>query len=182
MPYPPGLTDIFKARLNLFYAFCQILAIVGCFLFGFDGAFLVLFPIQFAALLLTLVRKSIIDATAWHVLYIWSLSLAWVYAFTCLPRAKLAELIIIGSSCAFLRFRLRVNKYFLWVPLCLYTVLECDKGGCFSTLDTGYGWLAQTPSTGFEMSSFLFPGANGSAEVHGSASSQGFEALSLFFW
>jgi hypothetical protein len=68
MPYPPGLTgsyfatyiscdasesgsntkvpdlpfsDIFKARLNLFYAFCQILAIVGCFLFGFDGAFLV---------------------------------------------------------------------------------------------------------------------------------------------
>lgn len=50
-------------------------------------------------MLITQVRKSIIDATAWHVLYIWSLSLAWVYAFTCLPRAKLAELIIIGSSC-----------------------------------------------------------------------------------
>lgn len=58
------MSEAFKKQVHLFYAYSQILATVGCFLFGFDGAFLVLFPIQFAAFLLTMVgREHLTDSS-----------------------------------------------------------------------------------------------------------------------
>jgi len=139
MPYPSEWTTDQRKAVQLFYSYAQILAIVGVFLVDFDGPFLVLFPVQIGALLMTLVRKNIITAKGWHVIYAWSLFLPFIYTFTCMEVPDMAQLIVIGTIAAVLRFRFHVNKYCLWVPLCAYTIFECDIRGssCFSSLLSG---------------------------------------------
>mmetsp|Transcript_16900 Transcript_16900/g.26184 ORF Transcript_16900/g.26184 Transcript_16900/m.26184 type:complete len:360 (+) Transcript_16900:54-1133(+) len=124
MPFPASISDDMKSKINLFYAISQIFAVVGVLLLGFDEVFLILFPIQFAAFLLTLVRKNIISAGAWHFIYAFSLGLPYLYLLFVLTIPRVAELLAIGLVVGFLRFRFRVNKYLLWCPVALSFLLE----------------------------------------------------------
>lgn len=84
---------------------------------GLDEAFLVLFPIQIAAFLLTLVRKDVISAATWHALYGASLLLPYVYLLIVLQTETALELLWVGGMVSLFRFRYRVNKYLLWYHL-----------------------------------------------------------------
>lgn len=119
MPFPPSLSAETAARINLFYSLSQIFAICGVLIMGLDEAFFVLFPIQIAAFLLTLVRKDIVSSSTWHLVYGGSLLVPYVYLLVALPVQRSAELIAVGCLVALLRFRWRVNKYFLWCPVAL---------------------------------------------------------------
>eukprot|EP00960_Hanusia_phi_P017823 524378-Hanusia_phi.AAC.17 len=74
MPLPDVLIP-YSNEMNLFYSTSQLFAIVGVLVLGIEEVFLILFPIQFAAFLLTLVRKNIIGPLGWHALYTLSLLL-----------------------------------------------------------------------------------------------------------
>jgi hypothetical protein len=117
MPFPPSLSQNCIARVNLFYSLSQIFAICGVLIMGLDEAFLVLFPIQIAAFLLTLVRKDVISAATWHLLYGSSLLLPYVYLLVVLQPVTAMELLSVGAMVSLLRFRYRVNKYLLWYLL-----------------------------------------------------------------
>lgn len=70
MPYPQYVVPWQRDVLNFYYAVSQIFA-TGQVIFAgsLDPLFMVLFPIQIAAFLMTCVRKSIISAGAWHYYY-----------------------------------------------------------------------------------------------------------------
>ena len=55
MPLPEILVP-YSREMNLFYSTSQLFAVVGVLVLGIEEVFLILFPIQFAAFLLTLVR------------------------------------------------------------------------------------------------------------------------------
>ena len=79
MPFPEYVSTDQRYVLNYYYAVSQIFA-TGQVLFAHNmgPVFLVLFPIQIAAFLMTCVRKSIISAGAWHYYYALSLGMNYV--------------------------------------------------------------------------------------------------------
>mmetsp|Transcript_19955 Transcript_19955/g.28590 ORF Transcript_19955/g.28590 Transcript_19955/m.28590 type:complete len:211 (-) Transcript_19955:90-722(-) len=81
MPFPDYAPHFLRNNLNRFYSISQIFATAQMFFcIGLDEAFLVLFPIQIAAFLMTCVRKSIISAGAWHFYYAAALGLNYIIA------------------------------------------------------------------------------------------------------
>jgi len=74
---------------------------------------MVMFPIQLAAFLMTLVRKSIITGGIWHVVYAISLGLNYVYAIFDDESLPLDYWLLATFFC-FFRFALNTNKYLLW--------------------------------------------------------------------
>ena len=114
MPFPDWVSQKARDRLNLYYSVSQVLATSGLlFSPSMERALFILFPIQIAAFLMTLVRKRIIGPLSWHVLYATSLGLNYIHgglAKDCLPPMfYIASLLF-----CILRFRFRVNKYILW--------------------------------------------------------------------
>mmetsp|Transcript_21837 Transcript_21837/g.21130 ORF Transcript_21837/g.21130 Transcript_21837/m.21130 type:complete len:325 (-) Transcript_21837:64-1038(-) len=128
MPFPAYISPLTRDRLNVFYSVCQIFATSQVlFSYHLDEVFAVVFPIQIAALLMTMVRKSIISAGAWH--YYYSLSLlsnfvvgpiaGWFNPATTPGGFFFPSALIF---CA-LRFNVRgLNKYMLWGIVCLTQV------------------------------------------------------------
>jgi hypothetical protein len=118
--------------VNYFYSLSQLFATLGVVRANLEGSFFVLFPIQLAAFLLTLVRKHIIAARSWHIIYFLSLAAGYVYLLGCVERPHLDEIVIMALVVFILRFGGRVNKYLLWVPLAIYIATrtmdnaECD--------------------------------------------------------
>jgi hypothetical protein len=114
MPFPDWVSQRARDRLNLYYSVSQVLATAGLlFSPSMDRAFFILFPIQIAAFLMTLVRKRMLSPLGWHVLYAISLGLNYVhgaFALDALP----ALFYITSLVFCILRFRYRVNKYLLW--------------------------------------------------------------------
>ena len=79
-----------------------------------DSAFSPLFGIQFAAFLMTMVRKSIISANTWYILYalsLWTSSGFYLSHFT-------SDFIVILVPLFYLYvevfFKIRLNKYISW--------------------------------------------------------------------
>jgi hypothetical protein len=114
MPFPEWVSQRARDRVNLYYSVSQVLATAGLlFSPSMDRAFFILFPIQFAAFLMTLVRKRMLSPLGWHVLYASSLGLNYVHGV--LARDPLPILFYITSLVfCVLRFRFRINKYILW--------------------------------------------------------------------
>lgn len=114
MPFPDWVAQNTRDRVNVYYSVSQVLA-TSTLLFSpsMERALCVLFPIQIAAFLMTLVRKGIISPLSWHVLYSASLGLNYLHgglSYDTMP------LLFYVSSLVFcvLRFRYRWNKYLLW--------------------------------------------------------------------
>jgi hypothetical protein len=114
MPFPDWVTKTTRDRVNVYYSVSQVLA-TSTLLFtpSMERALCVLFPIQIAAFLMTLVRKGIISPLSWHVLYSASLGLNYLHAVLAYD---MMPLLFYVSSLVFcvLRFRYRWNKYLLW--------------------------------------------------------------------
>jgi len=114
MPFPDWVSKQARDRLNLYYSISQVLATAGLLVSpSMERAFFILFPIQIAAFLMTLVRKRMLSPLGWHVLYAVSLGLNYIHG--ALARDSLPTLFYIASLVfCVLRFRYRVNKYMLW--------------------------------------------------------------------
>uniref|UniRef100_A0A6C0J2B4 Uncharacterized protein n=1 Tax=viral metagenome TaxID=1070528 RepID=A0A6C0J2B4_9ZZZZ len=127
-----NISDIAKKYMKKYYAICQILAINTLLLSEsdetgtvfLDSAFLIMFPIQLSAFLMTLVRKNIISNILWHVFY--SISLSTPYFIT-LNNANVINYtkIILSILFIILRLKFNINKYLLMIStvfIYLYTV------------------------------------------------------------
>jgi len=114
MPFPDWVSERTRDRVNMYYSVSQVLA-TGILLFSpsMERAFMVLFPIQLAAFLMTLVRKRLISPLSWHVLYAGSLSLNYLHGGLALDSMPIAFYVACLLFCV-LRFRFRWNKYVLW--------------------------------------------------------------------
>jgi len=127
-----NISDIAKKYMKKYYAICQILAINTLLLSEsdetgtvfLDSAFLIMFPIQLSAFLMTLVRKNIISNILWHVFYSASLSTPY---FITLNNANVINYtkIILSILFIILRLKFNINKYLLMIStvfIYLYTV------------------------------------------------------------
>lgn len=119
MAYPSYIPEIIINNLNIFYSISQIFATMNCiFSMNIDRVFIILFPIQIAMFLMTLVKKNIITSGGWHLWY--SIALFTNYYIPLYPNKfpyDIYEKIIFFSlSLFFIIFRLKYNynKYYLW--------------------------------------------------------------------
>lgn len=109
-----------QRRIKTFYAYCQFMATMGCLMVSNPAwPFIVMMPIQFSSILLTLVRKSIIGAKGWHLAYVASLMFPFLVGFKHFWMAKalgawdVPLAFMTGSTLFGLRCR-GVSKYWLW--------------------------------------------------------------------
>ena len=115
MPYPTHIPLEEQMKITGFYSVQQISATLFMILSA-ETAFSPLFAIQIAALLMTLVRKSIITSHAWHILY----SIALIINICCLITVSYASIImitIIAWVFINVRRRFKISKYVLWIIL-----------------------------------------------------------------
>ena len=146
MPFPDWVSQTTRDRVNLYYSVSQVLA-TGILLFSpsMERALFILFPIQIAAFLMTLVRKQIISPLSWHVLYAGSLGLNYLHSLLALDNLPVGFYIGCLLFCL-MRFRYRWNKYFLWTLIGLVQV-ALQNEFTQSMLKQGAGWT-------FTLSSF----------------------------
>jgi hypothetical protein len=139
MPMPVSASKTFIDRTNVYYAISQLFATAGVLNISqrwetdVELAFLTLFAIQISALLMTLVRKSILEPAGWHLFYGISLGLSWVLA--CTRYAETSSVPSVAIRTLFtaivfynLRFRLNMNKYFMWTVFTAINVCFLEKG------------------------------------------------------
>jgi hypothetical protein len=93
-----------------FYAISQLVATANLLLSrSYENAFMIMFPIQSSAFLMTLVRKDIISNNQWHLFYILSLSIPYmINSKSITPKNDQFYLSIIYVIS---RLILNVNKY-----------------------------------------------------------------------
>lgn len=112
MPFDNNISSEKQSEITYMHSIMQIGA-TTYMLGNIDTAFSPLLAIQLAAFLMTLVRKSIIDAITWHSIY--SITL-WVNAILYLHHK--VEFIIIHqimmSNYIYIFFPRRINKYIAW--------------------------------------------------------------------
>ena len=118
MPFPEWISDNYRKIWNYFYSVSQVFATLECLMrYDMSHAFMVLFPIQLAAFLMTCVRKGIITNQGWHIYYTLSLLTTFFYANTCNLSLTPKDLLLYRSfAIAFIivRFYFKGNKYLLW--------------------------------------------------------------------
>ena len=120
MPFPIGTPDIIRNGVNTFYSVSQVLATMNILystnMISMERTFMVLFPIQLAPFLMTLVRKSIIRNVDWHLYYGGSLLLNYVHG-NYMPLSESFPNIYWLSTATFCIFRFYggINKYILWL-------------------------------------------------------------------
>jgi hypothetical protein len=119
MPFPFGTSPEYKKIHNFFYSISQVYATLEILTRPkMSSAFMVLFPIQIAAFFMTCVRKGIITAGGWHMLYTLALLSAYAYAMTSKEYQMTVMESILYHSMAMMfvvfRFVLDVDKYILW--------------------------------------------------------------------
>lgn len=115
MPYPDGTPEVVKRLMNRFYSVSQVLATMNMlFTSNPDVPLLVMFPIQLAAFLMTLVRKGYLGALGWHVLYSAALLTNYVHAAMYCSLGGSWNYIRLSAMFCILRFDLSFNKYVLW--------------------------------------------------------------------
>jgi hypothetical protein len=114
MPFPEQTSERLIKVTNLYYSVCQVLAtLIVLYASDYPRLLMVMFPIQLAAFLMTLVRKSIITGGMWHVLYASFLGLNYVHAIFDEESLPIDFWLYATFFCVF-RFTLNANKYLLW--------------------------------------------------------------------
>jgi hypothetical protein len=137
MPWPKDAPESLITHVNTYYALSQIFATAGVINISrkwttdVELALTTLFAIQLSALLMTLVRKSILGSYAWHFWYQISLGLSWVllvYRYS--ERSPFYFVMLrtgVGCFIAYhLRFRFNTNKYLMWTAFALCDGLFLD--------------------------------------------------------
>jgi hypothetical protein len=124
MPFPENTSERLIAATNFYYSVCQVLAtLIVLYATDYPRLLMVMFPIQLAAFLMTLVRKSIITGGTWHVLYAISLGLNYVHAIADDLSLPPDYWLFATFFCVF-RFYFNANKYLLWgiIIACFFTI------------------------------------------------------------
>ena len=123
MPYWEGCSLATQKRFKLFYAYSQFLATLACIAVANPAWPLsVLLAIQGASLLMTLVRKGIISAKAYHLGYTTTLVMPYLvgfrYGFVVDGGAHWFFPSMMGLGALMFTLRRRgVSKYALWLPV-----------------------------------------------------------------
>jgi ferredoxin-NADP reductase len=116
MPYWSDCPASLQSTLKYFYTHSQMMATVMCLFGKIPYILAVAFPIQFASFLMTLVRKNIISAFWYHMLYSCSLFLGYLIDAT---EPLMYATVFIGFALIYARVNLKVNKYILWTVVAL---------------------------------------------------------------
>lgn len=127
MPFPSYVGQKTRNSVNIYYSTCQVFAtLTVLYSTELASAFLILFPIQIAAFLMTCVRKSIITSAAWHVYYSAALGLNYVHG-TAWSTADKPDWVFwtCGVLFCLIRFQFRVSKYILWGLIAFWYVGHC---------------------------------------------------------
>lgn len=130
MPYWEGCSVETQRRFKRFYAYCQFMATLACVAVGNPAwGLAVLLAIQLASLLMTLVRKGIISARAYHIGYTISLIMPWFVGIRDTFIMKSPDFaVLVGLGWILYQLRRRgVNKYALWVPVCAARIAVGDQ-------------------------------------------------------
>lgn len=118
MPFPEWIPENIRRSWNIFYSICQVFATLECLMrYDMSHAFMVLFPIQIAAFLMTCARKNIITPFGWHVYYTLSLVTTITFSMTCEKSLSPKDLIMykwFAILFCTLRFHYKISKYILW--------------------------------------------------------------------
>ena len=129
MPYWAGASPSTIRRFKGFYAYCQWMATLGCLANGNPlWPLCIALPIQLASLLMTLVRKGLLTARGYHLLYTASLCVPFVVGFA---RAHKVMFALMPTAYGLLGVRRRLGrapqwKYLIWGPVLLARVLAGD--------------------------------------------------------
>jgi hypothetical protein len=118
MPFSEVTDETSKQKITKFHSAQQVCATIAMLL-NMDSAFAPMFAIQFAAFLMTLVRKNIIKPNTWHLLYSWSLMINVFLYFT----MTIKHAIVMATSTylfRYLRFTNKMNKYIAWIIIFIY--------------------------------------------------------------
>jgi NAD(P)H-flavin reductase len=116
MPYWSNCNPRLQSTIKYFYTHSQFMATTVCLFSNVPYILAVAFPIQVASFLMTLVRKNIISAFWYHVLY--GGSLLTVYLINAAD-SNLYPISVIGAFMIYVRVNCRMNKYALWVTASL---------------------------------------------------------------
>lgn len=112
MPYDPSITAKQQHDITRFQSAMQISATL--FMLGnTDTAFSPLLAIQLAAFLMTLVRKNIINANMWHLIYNLTLCIN-VFCYKTVPVQWMTLQIVMFYLFKQMRFSWNFNKYVAW--------------------------------------------------------------------
>ncbi len=117
MPYPDCVSEDMRRLATYYYNFSQFGATtVILSKRGLESPFVMLFPIQLAAFLMTLVKKNIISPGAWHLLYAGSLALGYIHTKQHADPTNRYSMALIAAAA--LRLLMRANKYMVWAIAC----------------------------------------------------------------
>lgn len=125
MPFSESVSLTTRDNINYYYSVSQIIATMTTFYTDeLFSHYLILFPIQIAAFLMTCVKKSIISTNTWHILYGLSLFFNYLNGIRVVIQYNymLVNIIFVYSMC-YLRFTIRLNKYSLWTIYMLFTII-----------------------------------------------------------
>lgn len=118
---------------KIFYSMCQVYATLEIITREkMDYAFMVLFPIQLSAFLMTMVRKGLLSSTGWHVLYTVALLTTMMYCISSYSAGfdskfgTMYQLCAIGFMVG--RFYFKLNKYILWTVICISLSSQTNRG------------------------------------------------------
>ena len=112
MPYQETTPETDRQKITKFHSNQQTTATMFM-LINMDSAFSPLFSIQFAAFLMTMVRKSIIRPNSWHLLYSWALMIN-IFVSNTMNLSQIIRLVIGIKLFRLLRMKFRMNKYIGW--------------------------------------------------------------------
>lgn len=120
MPYPPALSDHDVRRTKRFYTYAQMFATAMSISGDSDLAYMPLLAIQLAPLLMTLVRKGIVGASTYHLVYSAALAaplLGQLAVKSCSAGGLRAA--CFATMCGFVAMQLRVRygygKHIVWL-------------------------------------------------------------------
>ena len=118
MPYDTFITDEKeKKQISRIYGGMQVSATIMT-MGNIHTAFTPAFAIQLAALLMTMVKKNILSAREWHIIYMLSLFIN-VHSFMTLTIANILFMAVLINMFEILRFDYKINKYTLWYFNCV---------------------------------------------------------------
>lgn len=128
MPYWEGCSMETQKRFKSFYAYCQFMATLACLAVCNPAWPLsVLCAIQLASLLMTLVRKGLISARAYHLGYTATLIMPWFVGLRSLKYGpEFLAMVPLGWALYQMR-RKGVSKYAMWIPLVVARIAVGDQ-------------------------------------------------------
>ena len=126
MPFDKSISIEDQNKITFMHSYSQIGATL--FMFGnIETAFSPLFAIQIAAVLMTMVRKGIIDAYMWHLMYSLCLWINYIF-FTSITPGCFVLFQTVFNLHYYIVFPYRINKYLAWLSHFTFIILYKEFG------------------------------------------------------